>query len=410
MIARRLAGLAALAALLAAVPAARAQAPPDLTNAAAAILIDARDGKVLLDKNAEEQRAIASTTKLMTALLALERARPRERFVAPRYDALPVESKINLRAGESMTVADLLEALLLESANDAAVTLAEGVSGSRRAFVAEMNARAEDLGLADTSYANPIGLDDPLNYSTARDLSALAARLLHNRRFARTVDMPSAVLASGALRRIVDNRNVLVGEYPFVDGVKTGFTARAGNVLVGSGSKRGAQVISVVMGEPTEAQRDADTLALLRYGLGRYRRSTPVRAGRRVATARLRHREGERVDLVPTRTVTRSVRRGEPATICVVGAPRELDGPLPARARVGTVEVRRRGRTVDRVALVTAAAVAEAGITQRLDDVLGRTLLVLGVGAFALASLQLLLLRRRARRRRSARPGGTEIA
>jgi serine-type D-Ala-D-Ala carboxypeptidase (penicillin-binding protein 5/6) len=129
-----------------------------------------------------------------------------------------------------------------------------------------------------------------------------------------------------------------------------------------------------------------------------------------VATAQLRHRESEHVDLVATRTVTRTVRRGEPATIRVVGAPEELDGPLPARARVGTIEVRWRGRTVDRVALVTATAVAEAGFGQRLDDVLGRTVLVLGLGAFALASLQLLLLRRRARRRRSARTGGTEIA
>jgi D-alanyl-D-alanine carboxypeptidase (penicillin-binding protein 5/6) len=223
-------------------------------------------------------------------------------------------------------------------------------------------------------------------------------------------DRPRVTLSSGSRPRTLVNRNRLVRAVPAVNGVKTGRTQQAGYVLVGSATRDGVTVVSAVLGDPSEATRDADTLALLRYGLGRYRRSTPVRVGRRVATARLRHREGEHVDLVATRTVTRTVRRGEPATFRIVGAPQELDGPLPARARVGTVEVRWRGRTVDRVALVTATAVTEAGFAQRLDDVLGRTVLVLGLGTFALASLQLLLLRRRARRRRSARTGGTEIA
>ena len=169
-----------------------AQAPPDASRASAAIVVDAGDGTVMLERDAGKRRPIASTTKLMTALLALERAEPGDVFTAPAYDALPQESKINLRRGERMAVRDLLEALLLESANDAAVTIAEGVSGSRAAFVEEMNARAEELGLRDTSYANPIGLDDPDNYSTARDLATLAARLLRNRRFARIVDMPQA--------------------------------------------------------------------------------------------------------------------------------------------------------------------------------------------------------------------------
>ena len=138
-----------------------------------------------------ERRAIASTTKLMTALLALERARPRDVFTAPRLQRAPgrVEDRPARRRAHDR--ADLLEALLLESANDAAVTLAEGVSGSREAFVAEMNARADELGLDDTSYANPIGLDDPLNYSTrarprrARRAAAAQAALRAHRGHAR---------------------------------------------------------------------------------------------------------------------------------------------------------------------------------------------------------------------------------
>ena len=372
---RRLAALAALAAVCAAAPAARAQAPPDLSSAAAAILIDAHDDAVLLERDADERLSIASTTKLMTALLALERARPRERFAASRYDALPVESKIDLVAGERLTVADLLEALLLESANDAAVTIAEGVSGSRDAFVADMNARAAELGLEDTSYANPIGLDDRLNYSTARDLASLAARLLRRPRFARIVDMPSAVLASGARRRVVENRNGLVAEYPFVDGVKTGFTASAGNVLVGAGSKRGAQVVSVVLGEPTESERDADTLALLRYGLSQFARRRVLDGGRIVARVEIEHRD-ERALLRPARGLRLTVRRGQRVRRSL-DVPDELEGPLDAGERVGTIRVYRAGELVGQVPVVTADEVPGAGVLRVVTSLLGVPLMLL---------------------------------
>ncbi len=269
--------------------AAAAQDPadrPEVPGAQAAILIDARDGGVLFQRDPDERRQIASTTKLMTALLTLERAKPGDVYRAPAYNALAVESKIDLRAGERMRVDDLLEALLLESANDAAVTLAQGVSGSRPAFVRDMNARAGELGLTGTSYANPIGLDDPDNYSTARDLAALARRLLRDRRFASIVDMPAANLESGAHPRVVDNRNDLVARYDFVDGVKTGHTGTAGYVLVGAaGGPLGSQVISVVLGEPSEAARDTESLALLRYGLAQFRRVQPLEESKPVATA-----------------------------------------------------------------------------------------------------------------------------
>ena len=160
-------------------------------------MVDARDGHVLWSSTPDQPRAIASTTKLMTALLVLERAKPGDVYTAPRYHAGPAESRIDLAPGERMTVADLLEALLLESANDAAATLAKGVSGSQERFVQAMNERARELGLDETSYANPVGLDDPSGYSTARDLAALAARLMRNHRFARIVDTPQARLESG---------------------------------------------------------------------------------------------------------------------------------------------------------------------------------------------------------------------
>ena len=196
---------------------------------------------------------------------------------------------------------------------------------------------------------------------------------------------------------------------PGLIGVKTGHTITAGYVLVGSATRNGITVISAVLGEPSEAARDADSLALLRYGLRRYHRVTGVRRGNAYATAKLAHRN-QRLSLIATRTVRRTVRRGEHLTAQVVGAPRQIEGPLPARARVGTIELRWRGRTVDRVALVTAHAISDATVVQRAGGLIGRTLIVLAVAAVALGSLQVVLLRRRLQRRRRGRAGGTEIA
>ena len=390
--------LAALALLVAAAPAQAATAPPDVDSAAAAVVVDGRNGEVMFSKSPDERRAIASTTKLMTALLTLERTRPSQVFTSPGYDPLPPESRIDLRRGERMRVDDLLEALLLESANDAAVTLAEGISGSREAFVAEMNERAAKLGLEDTSYANPIGLDDPANYSTARDLATLTRLLLGRPRFARIVDMPVAELESGSMPRVIDNRNPLVASTSWVTGVKTGHTTNAGYVLVGSAEGRGgAEVISVVLGEPSEPARDADTLELLTWGLGQFRRVQVLDPERALARARIRYYEDDEARLVPRRGAVVTIRRGERVRRRV-RAREELEGPLAAGARAGVVTVLVEGERVRRIALVTAAEVPEAGTLRVLTSVLGVPLtLLLGLAILLAAPIAVLLVRGRRR-------------
>jgi D-alanyl-D-alanine carboxypeptidase (penicillin-binding protein 5/6) len=394
---RRGLAITLLALAATAVPAQAAERPPAVPQAQAAIVIDGRDGDVMFAKRARQRRSIASTTKLMTALLTLEGARPRQVFTAADYDAAPVESQIGLRPGERMTVRDLLEALLLESANDAAVTLAEGVAGSRDAFVAQMNERAAELGLDGTSYANPIGFDDPLNYSTARDLAALALELMSRQRFARVVDMPVAELESGARPRLIDNRNTLVASYPFVDGVKTGHTQQAGYVLIGAARGRGgARVISVVLGEPDEPARDADTLKLLRWGLARFHRVRVLDAGRPMARADIEYRD-ERVALVPARDAVLTLRDGERVRRRV-SAPEEVEGPIAAGTRVGSVRVFVDGEPARRMALVTAAEVPEAGTLRVLLSELGVPLTVLLVLAILLGAV-LVAIRLRVRLR-----------
>jgi serine-type D-Ala-D-Ala carboxypeptidase (penicillin-binding protein 5/6) len=360
--------------------------------------MEASTGRVVLRRNANSSRPIASATKLMTVLLVLERSSLDDLVTAPSYHPLPAESVAGLRAGEKMRVRDLLRAVLLGSANDAAMALALHVGRDRTSFVHAMNARARALHLTRTHYANPIGLDDRANYSSASDLLALTRVLLRHDFFAKTIAMPRATLTSGARRRTVSNRNRLVGRDPLVVGVKTGHTIDAGYVLVGAGRRHGVMVLSAVLGEPTEALRDSDTLALLRYGVGRFRLARPVRRGEAFARVRLRYRDS-RVALVPRRALSWVVARGDRLAVTVSGVPDTVSGPLKAGAPLGTVVVRANHRVVARTALVTQRAVAAASFAQRLGDYVSRTLTLVLLGALLVCSLQLALLRRRAGRR-----------
>jgi D-alanyl-D-alanine carboxypeptidase (penicillin-binding protein 5/6) len=333
----------------------------------------------------------------MTALVAREHASLDDVFTASSYKPAPIESQLGLRRGERMTLYDLLEALLLPSANDAAMTIAEGVSGSRSAFVKAMNEHARELGLEHTSYANPIGLDDPDNYSTAHDLAMTARVVLRDPELAKIVDLPRARLTTGAKPRTVVNRNRLVVQHPFVDGVKTGRTQQAGYVLVGSATRGGVHVISVVTGEPTEAARDNDSLALLRYGLDQYRRARVLTTNRRLAVAKVRYHDQDRVDIVPARGYSMTIRRGERVSTKVT-APPELEGPIPRGQRVGTVAVTYRGQVVRRVPLVTAEPVRGATAWDKVAAAIGGSTAALALLALAalagLAALRVRVLRR----------------
>jgi serine-type D-Ala-D-Ala carboxypeptidase (penicillin-binding protein 5/6) len=389
----------ALAAWGAMAGAAAASTPPNLT-ATAAVVIDARTGDVIYGLHPNSRRSIASTTKLMTAHLTLERASQSDVFTAPAYNPAPAESVIGLRKGERMTVHDLLRALLLPSANDAAWDLASNISGSVPAFVREMNREARKLGLGHTHYANPIGLDDPRNKSTARDLAKLAMLDMRNPAFASIVDLEHATLKSGAHTRVVTNRNDLVAGYRFVDGVKTGHTQQAGYVLVGAAHGRGARVISVVLGTPSEAARDADSLALLRYGLAQYKRVAVFKGAVGTANVPIDWRGGK-AKLVPSRQVSLTVRRDTPIAVHVL-RPVKVKGPLDARRRVGKVDVLVGGKVVRSVPLVTADKVEGPSLIRKLAAALKVGLIVAGV-LLLLVAATLVALRMRVVRRQRAK-------
>ncbi|HEV7808102.1 MAG TPA: D-alanyl-D-alanine carboxypeptidase family protein [Solirubrobacteraceae bacterium] len=385
-----------------AAPVAAAQSGVPALQAKSAIVVEASTGDVLFSKNARQRRSIASATKLMTVLVALQHSDLDDILSAGSYPVAASESQIGLRPGERMSVRDLLRATLLPSANDAAAAIAAGTIGSTQAFVAEMNRRALALGLGDTHYTTPVGLDTLGNYSSARDLAKLAVRLRRYEFFRRTTDLPSATLRSGSRTRVVINRNTLVRRVPEVNGVKTGHTSRAGFVLVGSARRAGVTVISVVLGEPSERARDSDSLALLRYGLRAYRAATPLPEGRIVGRVALRYRGDDAVDVVAGASVRRVLRRDATTSVTVTGLPSEVDGPLPRGSRVGTATVRAGRKVLARVPVVTARPIAEAGLGTRLGDLVGRAQTIISLVLLLVCSLPLVMLRRRAMRRRQA--------
>lgn len=365
--ARWIALLGCLGALLAAGPTtARAQQKPPEIDARAWLLLDARDGEALAAHRPNRPLPIASATKLMTAHLALEELELGEKLAAPAYDPAPAESVLGLQAGERMTVRDLIVALLLASANDAAVTIADGVSGSTRAFVAAMNRAAERLELDSTTYANPIGLDDPLNRSSAADLATLALELRTDERFRRIVAKPRARLRSGSRTRTVTTRNSLLLEDPSVDGIKTGHTLGAGYVLVASAERRGVELVSVVLGAGSEGARDAETSKLLDYGYSLYERERPVRRGEELARAEVRFGEPD-LPLTAGGSIAVSAREGQSVETSIE-SPAQVEGPIERGERLGTATVTLDGERVGRAPLLAARSVPEPALLDRFGD------------------------------------------
>ena len=237
-------------------------------SAQSAVLIDARDGRVLYEKDADTPRPMASTTKIMTAVVALESCDVNE-IIEIANEAVGVEgSSIYLQKGERMTLLELLYALLLQSANDAAVAIAVGVGGSVGNFADMMNEKATSLGLTSTHFENPNGLDADGHVTTARELALLTAYALKNPTFAEIVATYKRKISgpNGTVRLVV-NHNKLLNMYDGCVGVKTGFTKKSGRCLVSAACRESLTLVSVTLSAPDDWR---DHTAMLNYGYENY--------------------------------------------------------------------------------------------------------------------------------------------
>jgi serine-type D-Ala-D-Ala carboxypeptidase (penicillin-binding protein 5/6) len=255
---------------------------PPRVKAGAVLLADEQTGQVLFERAADRPRAMASTTKVMTALLALERLDQRRTVVIGTEPTTVGEESLELRKGERFTVHQLLVGLLVKSANDAAVALADAVDGTAAKFVGRMNQRAAQLGLRETHYVTPYGLDRPGHHTSARDLARLWEVSMRRADFRSLVSMRSGQLPGASPQRKFVNTNQLLGSYPWVVGGKTGFTDDAGRCLVASASRGGRRLVAVALGS-TDAF--PDVRALFDYGFSAFDWVRLARRGQAVTLA-----------------------------------------------------------------------------------------------------------------------------
>lgn len=374
---------------------ARQQAQPAV-EAKAWALVDARTGEVIASHAAAKRLPIASTTKLMTAWVSMHEMPLGKIVHAAPYEAEYGESLLGMRTGQQISVRDLLYGLILRSGNDAAHTLALSAAGSTQRFVTEMNRRAAALGLANTHYANPVGLDQRGNYSSAADLATLTRHLLSIPAFARIADSRSAVLRSVHPRRRIDTINELLLMAPWVTGVKTGHTWGAGYVLVGSGGRKGVDLLSVLIGAPTDEARFDGSLALLERGFAEYSRRVPVRAGQDLASPSIRY-SGGALPLQAARPLAVGVRRGQRLDV-EVDAPSEVEGPIERGTRLGRVTIFVDGRPAATAALRASRSIPRASAFDRLRGFLSDNLIPIALAAFVILIGGVLLYRRMSRR------------
>ncbi|QNK41360.1 D-alanyl-D-alanine carboxypeptidase family protein [Caproicibacter fermentans] len=238
-------------------------------SAKSAVVISAADGRVLYEKNSREKLPIASTTKIMTALLTLEAASRNDRTVLITPEMIRVEgSSMGLKAGDKLTLTALAEGMLSVSGNDAANSAAIAVGGSTERFAALMNQKAAQLGLSETHYVTPSGLDNAEHYSSAGDLAKLTAAALKNPEFARIVSQKKIQVRFSDPDRTVTytNHNKLLSMYAGCNGVKTGFTKKSGRCLVSAAQRDGVQLVAVTLSDPNDWE---DHEKLLDYGFSR---------------------------------------------------------------------------------------------------------------------------------------------
>ena len=313
-------------------------------SAEKAFSLDAVSGRVLFDKNADSRSLIASTTKIMTALIVCEQCNVLDRMRIPK-EAVGIEgSSMYLREGEVLTVQELLYGLMLSSGNDAAVALAIYCGGTVGGFVELMNDKARLLGLRNTHFENPNGLDSPGHYSTARDLAVLAAYAMENPVFYKTVSAKTVTAGQRYLR----NHNKLLWVVEGADGVKTGYTRAAGRALVSSATRDGRRIIAVTLNDPDD-WREHQTL--LEEGFARFHVQRVITAGDRIGELEVAGGDGSRVEVLAAEHFVYALAPEENPQVALSG-PGFVYAPVAEGADAGFAYVLIQGKAVGKFPVV----------------------------------------------------------
>lgn len=313
-------------------------------SAESAVLINGESGEVLYSKDADKRRGPASTTKIMTALVAIENC-PIDKIVTVSPDAVGVEgSSVYLKAKEKISMESLLYALLLSSANDAAAAIAYEVAGGIPEFAELMNEKAASLGLVNTHFSNPHGLDDAEHYTTARELALIARAALENETFSKIVSTKKKlILRDGEESRLLVNHNRLLFEYDDVIGVKTGYTKRCGRTLVSASEKDGVFLIAVTLSDGNDW---ADHRAMLDYGYDKIECVTLCKAGDFCRTLHVCGGDLSDVSVCTKECLTLTLPKDRGRINATLELPKFLYAPVCSGQSVGRVVFSLDGKTI----------------------------------------------------------------
>lgn len=323
----------------------------EAVSARSAFVLDAVSGRELFARDADTRSLIASTTKIMTALIICEQCNVLDRMRIPK-EAVGIEgSSMYLKEGEVLTLQELLYGLMLSSGNDAAVALAIYCGGTAEGFAELMNDKARNLGLTETHFENPNGLDSPGHYSTARDLAVLAAYAMKNPIFYKTVSARNVKVG----QRYLTNHNKLLWRLEGADGVKTGFTKAAGRILVSSATRQGRRIIGVTIDAPDDWN---DHCQLLNEGFSRYQNRQIVQAGQCVGTLEVLGGDSGRIQVLAAEDFSYALAEEECAMLALTG-PGFVYAPAVEGADAGFAYVLINGNAIGKVPVVYGATVEQ---------------------------------------------------
>lgn len=338
-------------------------------NAKAAILIEASTGKVLFEKNADEKLVPASMTKMMSTLLIMESIESGvlkwdQKITVSENASSMGGSQILLETGEKMTVQDLFKGVSIASGNDAVVALAEAIAGSEAGFVDMMNKRAKELGLKNTNFKTPHGLDAANHYSSARDMSTIAKELVKHEKVLEFTSVYEDYLRENTDRKIwLVNTNKLVRFYDGVDGLKTGYTKDAGYCLTATAKKDGMRIIAVVMGEPDSKTRNKEVSEMLDYSFAQYKVENLLNNKSSLGKYEIDKGSQKYVTIVPKGDATVLRKKGEKTGSATYEVKlNDLKAPIKKGDTVGKLKIKENGKLVRTVDLTTKQDVKKANI------------------------------------------------
>ncbi len=336
-------------------------------EAAAAVAMEMESGRVLYEKNAYVKRAMASTTKIMTAIIALEKGRLDDIVEVSRNAAGVRGSTIHLKAGEKLTLKELLYGLMLNSGNDASIAIAEHIGGSVEGFCNMMNEKAIELGAKNTNFKTPHGLDAPEHYTTAYELANITRYAMNNTEFTKIVSTKQANITGRSLH----NTNELLGSFSGINGVKTGYTGQAGRCLVTSATRNGMQVITVVLGAGSRALRAGSSRNILEYAFNSYRFYELLKSGETIGHVPVIKGKEENVSLAAKEAIRLPLREDEYAELKrEIETVEILNAPVYENIESGRIRFVLKDKVIAQSDIVTSSDVGRKKYLDYLYDII----------------------------------------